>query len=215
MIHQRLRTSCFQPSSSASKMLPSSSSASPASAIIRPGGSSVGISRLQPQIVLRDRGEQRSSPTPEPDRAGREIDDRRRPWCARDRTARRRSARKRSSLSRRLAAEQILDGVEHRAGVRLDRDPVLRPQHVEIERRHHRRDRGARRLVAADLQARRGSGAGGWRCGSSRSTATAPCARARSGSASLSPPVSRSPAASLSTTCGISNSALGDPITPI
>ena len=42
--------------------------------------------------------------------------------------------------------------VEHRGGVRLYRDPVLRPHHVEIERRHQGRDRGARRLVAADLE---------------------------------------------------------------
>ena len=49
--------------------------------------------------------------------------------------------------------EQILDGVEDRRGVRLDRDAILRPQHVEIERGHQGRQRGARRLVAADLQA--------------------------------------------------------------
>ena len=39
MIHQTLVTWCFQASSSASKTLPSSNSASPARAIIRPGGS--------------------------------------------------------------------------------------------------------------------------------------------------------------------------------
>ena len=39
-----------------------------------------------------------------------------------------------------LAAEQILDGVEDGRGVGLHGDPVLGPQHVEIERRHHRRD---------------------------------------------------------------------------
>ena len=49
-------------------------------------------------------------------------------------------------------AEQILHRVKYRRGVRLDRDPVLRPQHVEIERGHQRRDRGARRLMAADLE---------------------------------------------------------------
>src|SRR3546814_2631463 len=40
-----------------------------------------------------------------------------------------------------------------RAGVRLDGDPVLRPQHVEIQRRHQGGHGGAGRLVAADLQA--------------------------------------------------------------
>ena len=80
-----------------------------------------------------------------------------------------------------LVPEQVLDGVEDRRGVRLDRDAVLRTQHVEIERGHQGRQRGARRLVAADLQPVAVRRAGGWRCGSSRSTATAPCARAPSG----------------------------------
>ena len=44
MIHQTLVTWCFQASSSASKTLPSSNSASPAIAIIRPGGASSGAS---------------------------------------------------------------------------------------------------------------------------------------------------------------------------
>ena len=55
-------------------------------------------------------------------------------------------------LLARLLAEQILDGVEDRRGVRLDRDAVLRPQHAEIERRHDGGERGRRRLMAADLQ---------------------------------------------------------------
>ena len=52
-----------------------------------------------------------------------------------------------------LLAEQILDGVEDRAGMRLHRHAVLRPQHVEIERGHDGGERGAGRLMAADLQA--------------------------------------------------------------
>ena len=52
-----------------------------------------------------------------------------------------------------LVAEQILDGVEDRARMRLHRDPVLGPQHREIERRHDRRERGRGGLVPADLQA--------------------------------------------------------------
>ena len=51
-----------------------------------------------------------------------------------------------------LLAEQILDRVEVRRGVRLDRDAILRPQHAEVERRHDGRERGRRGLMAADLQ---------------------------------------------------------------
>ncbi len=51
-----------------------------------------------------------------------------------------------------LPAEQIVDRVEHRPGVRLDGDPVLRAQHLEIQRRQDRDARRAGRLVAADLQ---------------------------------------------------------------
>ena len=42
--------------------------------------------------------------------------------------------------------------MEHRAGVGLDGDPVLRLQFVEVKRRHQRRHRGRRRLVATDLK---------------------------------------------------------------
>ena len=45
-----------------------------------------------------------------------------------------------------------MDRVEHRAGVRLDRDAVVRPERVEIERGHDRGHRRAARLVPADLQ---------------------------------------------------------------
>jgi hypothetical protein len=50
-------------------------------------------------------------------------------------------------------AEQILDGVKHRARMRLHRDAVLRAQHGEIKRRHDVGERSGRSLVAADLQA--------------------------------------------------------------
>ncbi len=49
-------------------------------------------------------------------------------------------------------AEQVLDGMEHGARVGLHRDAVLGTQHVEVERRHQGRQRGARRLVAAHLE---------------------------------------------------------------
>jgi hypothetical protein len=52
-----------------------------------------------------------------------------------------------------LVAEQILDGVKHRACMRLHRDAVLRPQHREIQRRHDIGERGGGGLMAADLQA--------------------------------------------------------------
>ena len=51
-----------------------------------------------------------------------------------------------------LVAEQILNGVKDRRCVRFDSHPVLRPQHVEIERRHHGGDGGTGRLMSADLQ---------------------------------------------------------------
>ncbi len=56
-------------------------------------------------------------------------------------------------LLARLAPEQVLDRVEDRAGVRLDRDAVPGPQDVEVERRHQRDDRRRRRLMASDFQA--------------------------------------------------------------
>ena len=52
----------------------------------------------------------------------------------------------------RLVAQEILDRVEHRAGVRLHRHPVLRPQDVEVERRHQRHQRGGGGLVTAHLE---------------------------------------------------------------
>ena len=52
-----------------------------------------------------------------------------------------------------LMPEQILDGMKHRARMRLDRDAVLRPQHREIQRRHDIGERGRGRLMAADLEA--------------------------------------------------------------
>ena len=105
---------------------------------------------LQPHIVLHQRGEQRHGDA-QPHRARREID-------VVDILGARgiglRAAQRAEALElvARLVAEQVLDGVEHRRGVRLHRHPILRPQHREIERRHHRGERGARGLVAADLQ---------------------------------------------------------------
>jgi len=49
-------------------------------------------------------------------------------------------------------AEQVVDRVQDGRGVRLDRYPVLAAQVLEPQRRHDRHQRGARRLVPADLQ---------------------------------------------------------------
>ena len=113
---------------------------------LRPGGRQL----LQSHIVLHDRREERHRHA-KADRAGREID------VVDILGARRiglRAAQRAEAfeLLARLVAEQILDGVEDRRGMRLHRDPVLGLQHGEIERRHHRRERRARGLVAADLQ---------------------------------------------------------------
>jgi hypothetical protein len=51
-----------------------------------------------------------------------------------------------------LVAEQILDGVKHRARMRLHRDAVLRFQHRKIQRRHDGGERGRGGLMAADFQ---------------------------------------------------------------
>ena len=103
------------------------------------------------QKVLRERGEQRHRGA-EPDRARREIDaigvlGARRVGLGAAEGA------KTLQLVLGLPPEQVLDGMEHRARMRLDRDPVARPQNVEIERRDQARDGGAGRLMAADLDA--------------------------------------------------------------
>ena len=51
-----------------------------------------------------------------------------------------------------LMTQKILDRMEHRAGVRLHRHPILGAQGVEIQRRRQGGDRGAGGLMAADLQ---------------------------------------------------------------
>jgi hypothetical protein len=51
-----------------------------------------------------------------------------------------------------LAAEQVLNGMKIRRGVRLDRNAVGRPQAVEIKRGHDRGERGGGCLMPAHLQ---------------------------------------------------------------
>ncbi len=115
-----------------------------------PAGRLVGRQTLEADIVLYQGAEQRNADT-EPDRTGRVVD------IVTVLGARRiglRAAERPETLQlvERLIAEQVLDGVEDRRGVRLDRDAVLRAQDVEIERRHQGDERGARGLVAADLE---------------------------------------------------------------
>src|SRR5262245_26167923 len=52
-------------------------------------------------------------------------------------------------------AEQVLDRVQYRRGVRLDGDAVFAAKMSEVERGHDRDHRRRRGLVAADLDARR------------------------------------------------------------
>jgi len=106
---------------------------------------------VQAQIVLHERGEQRDADA-EPDRAGREIDEvavlgaRRISLSAAE-------CAEALELLAALMTKQVVQRMKDRRGVRLHRDAVLRPQHVEVERRHQRRDRGGRRLMTADLEA--------------------------------------------------------------
>ncbi len=110
----------------------------------------VGHQPVQTDVVLGQRGEQRHRRT-QAHRARREVD------AGLVLGARRiglRAAQRPEFLQLldRLAAEQVHGGVVDRARVRLDRDPVAGPQHVEIEGGHDAGDRRAGRLMPADLQ---------------------------------------------------------------
>jgi hypothetical protein len=61
----------------------------------------------------------------------------------------------RGQVLRVQPAEQVVDRVQHRRGVRLDRDAVGRLEEREPQGGHQRHHRGARGLVAADLDPRR------------------------------------------------------------
>jgi hypothetical protein len=130
-------------------MLPSSSSASPSSEIIRP--MLLGLHRARappdsPEPARRRRSWPRPGP-PSPSRSRR----RRRPWCARDRTARRPTPGS-AGGSPGSGGRTGAGWRGRRAGVRLDRHPVLRPQRLHVEGGHQGGHRGAGRLVPADLQ---------------------------------------------------------------
>ena len=105
---------------------------------------------MRGEIILDQAGEERDRDA-EADRAGREID---RDLVLGPAGIALRAAEAAEILQRlaALRAEQIMDRVEHRPGVRLDRDAVVVAERVEIERGHDRGHRRAARLVPADLQ---------------------------------------------------------------
>ena len=105
---------------------------------------------MRAHIILHQRREQRLRDA-QADRAGGEIDIVH-VLGARRITLRAFVAAEILQLLARLLAEQVLNGVEDRRGMRLDRDAILRAQHVEIERGHDGGERGGRGLMAADLQ---------------------------------------------------------------
>jgi hypothetical protein len=104
-----------------------------------------------PHIVLHQRGEagQRHS---EPDRAGGKVDFRA-VLGAGGVGLGAAELPQAGHLFDGLAAEQVVDGVQHRPGMRFHGDPVLRAENFKIQRGHDRGDRGATGLVAADFQA--------------------------------------------------------------
>ena len=128
-------------------------------------------------VAVRDRAPERRRRA-DADRAGREVDDARILGAARIALQPAELAQRRQ-VAAVERAEQVVDRVQHGRGVRLDRDAVGRAQVLEVERRHDADHRGRRRLVAADLDARRRRRAPcsrGARC-SSRATARAAAPR--------------------------------------
>ena len=101
-------------------------------------------------VPIGDGAEQRSRRT-EPDRARRVVDGERvlRPRGVALQAAELAQLRQVGAVE---AAEQVLDRVQHRRRVRLDRDAILRAQIVEVERGHQAHHRGRRRLVPAHLE---------------------------------------------------------------
>ena len=75
-----------------------------------------------------------------------------RPWCGSGRTARRRTGAEPLHRSRLWRPNRSLMAWNTGAGMRLHRNPVLRAQDLEIERRHDGDRPSAGRLVAAHLQ---------------------------------------------------------------
>ena len=85
----------------------------------------------------------------------------------------------RSQVLRVKLAEQVLQCVQHRGGVRLDADAVLGGELLQPQRRHDRHDGRAGGLVTADLQAGGVGAHPGWRGRRSPWPARAPGPRPR------------------------------------
>ena len=134
----------------ASQTLPSSSSASPTRATNRRSGR-LGdrVVEVEPDVAVGQGREHRGDGA-QADRARREVD---RIRVLGPRRVRLQPAELAEPQQHRLVevAEQVLDGVVGRRGVRLDRDEVAGPEPAEVERGQDRDDRGARGLVATDL----------------------------------------------------------------
>ena len=104
---------------------------------------------LRPQIILHQ-GSKTGQRDAQPNRSGREINFRAilGPGRIGLRAAHLPKCR---HLLDTLAAEQIIDRMQHRPGMRLYRHPVIGAQNLEIQRRHDRDYRGAARLMPAHL----------------------------------------------------------------
>ena len=103
-------------------------------------------------VAVRERAPDRRGRA-DPDRAGRVVDG---VGVLRARRVGLQPAElaQRLQVARLEPPEQVVDRVQHRRGVRLDRHAVGRLEEREPQRGHQRHHRRARRLVAADLDAR-------------------------------------------------------------
>ena len=160
----------------ASHTAPSSSSASPSSAIWRPPRGHV---EVPGDVAMGQRAPDRRG-GPDPDAPGRVVD-----GVGVLRAARiglKAAVLAQARQVRRVqAAEQEVDRVQDRRGVRLDRHAVGRLEVREPQRGHERDHRRARGLVAADLDPAGVQAARGWRGGRSRWPATGRAAGPRRG----------------------------------
>ena len=130
------------------KYLPSSNSASPTRATIRPIGA-FPAQTLGGKVILDQRGERRNRDA-KPNGPGRKIDIVNILGAARIRL-RAAIASEVRQFFLRLVSHQILNGVKDGACMGLHRHAVFRAQNMEIKRRHDRNYRGAGRLVPSDL----------------------------------------------------------------
>ena len=100
-------------------------------------------------VASRKRAEQRRGGA-QADAPGREVDTKR-VLCAARVGLQPAELPQAEQLAALEIAEQVLDGVEDRRGVRLHRHPIVPAQMREVQRRHDGHDRGAARLVTPHL----------------------------------------------------------------